>query len=249
MNPLSHREFIYLNKDNPSFEFVLRYGITITQNQSRKFWKKYRPKNIHKQLKKIPLLFRKKTIRKGNATAPKNTWNSYQEIVESDINKMNRSGYWGESILRKELETRKYHINTQCNIENQYGDLDIVAYKYGRRGEISLIEFHEIKTLTKGATKQFLDLNIPSQLRHLLSIRQRNGGKEYVDTVLKEQSVLGNIHAQNLLESMKHARVKYMVHKVVIDHKGREIKPMRQSTEWKAVYKQNILWGFIKNIF
>lgn len=245
---LSNREFIYLNKDNPSFESVINYLLTIGNNQSRKFWKKYRPKNIHKQFKKIPLLFKKKSVRKGNAIVPANTWNSYQEIVNTDMNKMNRSGYWGESLIRKELETRKYRIHTKCNIENQYGDLDIVAYKLGRRGKISLLEFHEVKTITRGASKQFLDLEIVSQLRHLLSLRQRKGGKKYVDTVLKEQVKLGNIHAKKLLNTMKYARVRYFLHKVVIDSKGREHKKMRQRIEWKRVWKQNIVWMYLKNI-
>ena len=264
---LSHRNFIYLNKDTPNKNEVLSYLLTISSNQYQKFLRKLKKRNSLKNIKKSckhiyrkihqnrvsinnSKIFQDRTFEKTKTSlVPQPEFSSYQELQNSLVNTENISGYWGEHIIREELKTQKFLINNECRFENKYGDLDIITYKKQKNGKISVIEFHEIKTLTKGCTKENINLSIESQVRHLLSPQQRKGGEIYVQEVLTEQEKLGNFAAKKLLQEMKTAEVRYFLHKIVIDKNGKQIPSKRQSVVWEKVKKKSIVWAWVKNLF
>ena len=264
---LSHRQFIYLNKDTPSKNEVINYLITICGNQYQKFRRKLKKRSSLKNIKKnCKHIYRKIGQNRGSiensktsqnksskkkkiALVPQPEFSTYQELKASLVNTENISGYWGEHIIREELKNQKFLINSKCRAENKYGDLDIITYKKDKNGKIHLIEFHEIKTLTKGCTKENINLSIESQVRHLLSPQQRKGGETYVQEVLAEQEKLGNFYAKKLLKDMKTAEVRYFLHKIVIDKNGKQIPSKRQSVTWKKVEKKSIVWAWVKNSF
>ncbi len=235
--------------------------MTVGKSKGEKYLKKFSRKNIkksihqkYKKTKKLllsPRISKKHTEKKEEQhLVPQPQFQSFQDLENSTVNKMNRSGYWGEHVIKEELKRQKFLLYNECKVENQYGDLDIIAYKKGRKTPMVHIEFHEIKTVTRGSAKENIDLRISSQMRHLLSEQQRKGGEVYVKEVLEEQVMLGNKYAKVLLGNMKTAySVKYFLHKVVIDKKGREISGKRQIAAWHPVKKQSILWAWIKNIF
>ena len=228
---LSHREFIYLNKDTPNIRDITRYLLTISDNQIKKAIKKGRLKKIKSTLIRVlnnvpkntaSLLSRKQKkhlIPKKHSFVPQPEFSTYTELKNSIVNTGNISGYWGEYILKKELKKENFLLEHNCKVENKYGDIDIIAYKKRKDGRVHRIEFHEVKTLTKGCSKDNIDLSIDSQMRHLLSPQQRKGGKAYVQEVLLEQEFLGNHHATKLLHRMKSSKVQYFLHKRVIDTK------------------------------
>jgi len=264
---LSHRNFIYLNKDTPNKNEVLSYLLTISHNQYQKFLRKLKKRGSFKNIKKsCTHIYRKIRQNRGRtkktktpqdkpiekkkiSLVPQPEFSTYKELQKSLVNTENISGYWGEHIIQEELKNQKFLINTNCRFENKYGDLDIIAYKKNKNGKTSIIEFHEIKTLTKGCTKENIDLSIESQVRHLLSPQQRKGGKSYVQEILVEQEKLGNFSAKKLLQEMKTAKVRYLLHKIVIDKNGKQIPSKRQSIAWKKVEKKSIIWEYVKNLF
>lgn len=247
---------------------MISYLITIWKNQYTKFLGRVKKICTRKKLKSIFKKIYKKTYKniykkltcknseispasqkKNMFLVPQPKFSTYEDLKNSSANSMNISGYWGEHIIKKELKSQKFRINNSCTVENRYGDLDIIAYKQRKDGRINRIEFHEIKTLTKGCTKENINLSIDSQMRHLLSAQQRKGGAVYTKEILQEQVSLGNFSAQKLLRDMKTAKVEYILHKIVIDKKGQEVVSRRQNIFWKPVHKQSIIWNYIKTFF